>query len=516
MTSLDSEEIVRRGCVIELNGISSKPELNGLRGLCMCQTKEQKERGRMGIHLNNGEQLSVAVKSVTSLIEFREIDSWGYGQQGAFAKFKLKSGDLLLREKPAICGRLNPGPSSKRFKALPASEQKAVFELCDTYARGQADKTLEGIFASNALPKCSDPEELALCVLGSRINHSCAPNAEYLWSETLQMEEVRAVRDIEPGEEVCVSYVGDAILQPRSVRQEHIREGFRFVCRCSACIVESGESDRRRLRLTTLREEILGCRDSPEKGLQMAEEMLELLQKENISAPRTVAQICNDGFELSMLMGDDSEAQVWAHMSYEAHRLGWGEQNEMTRRMLHYTQHPPSLADSQRQKKSAKNGDRKPKAANGKSENGLKQDTVTTSDSKASSKGKSNSNNATSNLNSNTSINTNTNTHSTSHDINSNSNHHDETSRNEADNGGYANHVSKDGELNSSTSTTNTSKFHNTETSTSTSTTNTDINAEESSVSRSMAISGKEVYAKSDKNETTAAAETSEFLASMD
>mmetsp|Transcript_13489 Transcript_13489/g.47559 ORF Transcript_13489/g.47559 Transcript_13489/m.47559 type:complete len:120 (-) Transcript_13489:64-423(-) len=78
----------------------------------------------------------------------------------------------------------------------------------------------------------------------------------------------------------------------------------------------------------------------------MAEEMLEIMNIEGISGPRTVAQVCNDGFELSLLIGDDSESQYWAHLSYEAHRLGWGEDYPMTPLMRQYAQQPPKLQGS--------------------------------------------------------------------------------------------------------------------------------------------------------------------------
>jgi len=183
-----------------------------------------------------------------------------------------------------------------------------------------------------------------LCLLASRFNHSCSPNAEYLWVEESQVEEVRAVRAVQPGEELCVNYFGDAVKLPRTARQEQLRAGFRFECRCSVCVAASPESDRQRQRLTRLSQEILSCRNAPERGLRMAEEMLEIMGKEGISAPRSVAQVCNDGFELALLAGDGQEVQYWAHLSYEAHRLGWGEAYEMTRRMRHYAQHPPTLS----------------------------------------------------------------------------------------------------------------------------------------------------------------------------
>lgn len=152
------------------------------------------------------------------------------------------------------------------------------------------------------------------------------------------------MRDILPGEEVCTNYLGEAIRQPSRVRRAQLREGFRFDCRCLVCAAADPASYASREKLVKLGEEILRCRDRPEDGLRMAEEMLELMQQERMSGPRTLAQVCNDGFELSLLLGDSSEVQYWAHMSYEAHRLGWGEDYPMTLRMKHYAQEPPQLA----------------------------------------------------------------------------------------------------------------------------------------------------------------------------
>ncbi|KAI0043641.1 hypothetical protein FA95DRAFT_1574983 [Auriscalpium vulgare] len=40
----------------------------------------------------------------------------------------------------------------------------------------------------------------------SRINHSCAPNANFLWSAESLTGDVRALRDIAPGEQITMSY----------------------------------------------------------------------------------------------------------------------------------------------------------------------------------------------------------------------------------------------------------------------------------------------------------------------
>ncbi|CAE8653880.1 unnamed protein product, partial [Polarella glacialis] len=105
---------------------------------------------------------------------------------GAVASLLLPAGSLLVRERPVLSGRLGSSPERKQFRSLPAAKQKAVYDLCDAYADGprNEDKTLEGIFSTNALPRGARSEETMLCLLASRFNHSCAPNAEYLWDES--------------------------------------------------------------------------------------------------------------------------------------------------------------------------------------------------------------------------------------------------------------------------------------------------------------------------------------------
>lgn len=326
------------GLVVEFQGLA-RDDMNGLRGVSLGQTEELRRKCRLGVRLDGGKELSVPAGHAAAVVAFEELPGKGLG---VLARLAVKAGGLLLQESPALRGRVGDAPDRQQFRALPAERQRAVWELCDVYAEASGEeKTLEGIMATNALPRGPGSDDGVLCILASRCNHSCSPNSEYLWNEEAGCEEVRAVKDLAPGEEVCVNYFGDLVRQPRSVRQAHLRDGWRFDCRCPPCLAADPASDERRSRLVRLGELILTCRERPEEGVRMAEEMLELMQREGISGPRTAAQVCNDGFELAVLMGDQSEVQLWAHMSYEAHRQGWGEDYPMTRRMKHYVQFPP-------------------------------------------------------------------------------------------------------------------------------------------------------------------------------
>lgn len=328
-------------CVVELQGLQ-KEELNGKRGVCLGQTDEQRQTGRIGVRVDGVQDVSVKLQHVRNLVNIENRGPKGFG---VIAQERLKAGCLLVRERPALHAQVGSTVDKQQWKKLSKVEQDAVMDLSDAYADANDGKTLEGIIATNALPCAPNSEHSVLCTLASRFNHGCSPNAEYLWIESSQMEEVWAVRDIAPGEEVCVNYIGDDVCQPRAFRQARLRGGFRFDCCCVTCLSACPKSDERRERLVKLHEEILSYRDRPEEGIRIAENRLELLSTEGIGAPRTAAQVCNDGFELALLMGDREEIQAWAHMSYEAHRLGWGAEHALTKQMHHYAQYPPVLEE---------------------------------------------------------------------------------------------------------------------------------------------------------------------------
>mmetsp|Transcript_14331 Transcript_14331/g.31701 ORF Transcript_14331/g.31701 Transcript_14331/m.31701 type:complete len:444 (-) Transcript_14331:11-1342(-) len=340
------------GCVAELRGLQ-REDLNGVRGVLLPRPKapgtasadSSSSEERWPVRLDDGKQLSIKAQNLEPVFEFQRLQGRGLG---AIARFRMKAGDLILREPVALMGVVGKAPDRRSFKDLPAAQREAIMELHDAYAENKAPASLEGIIWTNGLPKAPRSDEVVVCPVASRFNHSCVPNAEYLWVEGQKVEEIRAVRDIAAGEEICVNYIGDTIREPFEARRAQIASAFRFDCCCEACrfsIEERKVSDERRTRLVQLGNDILGCQDKPERGLEMAEEMLELMASERISGPRTVAQVCNDGFQLSLLVGDDSEVQYWAHLSYEAHRHGWGEDYPLTKEMKQYSQNPPRLAN---------------------------------------------------------------------------------------------------------------------------------------------------------------------------
>jgi hypothetical protein len=99
--------------------------------------------------------------------------------------------------------------------------------------------------------------QVSSCVLTFGVSdnlYSCSPNATYRWVLKDLMYELRALRPIKEGEEICITYVNN--LRARSVRQEHLQSSYIFTCRCSACSIPPSEiprSDMRRALLAFIR-----------------------------------------------------------------------------------------------------------------------------------------------------------------------------------------------------------------------------------------------------------------------
>ena len=77
--------------------------------------------------------------------------------------------------------------------------------------------------------------------IGACFNHSCLPNIQVSYcernDETLV---VTALRDIEKGEELCISYIDEDA--PFEERQQQLSEHYLFTCCCSKCVVQGVKS----------------------------------------------------------------------------------------------------------------------------------------------------------------------------------------------------------------------------------------------------------------------------------
>ena len=65
------------------------------------------------------------------------------------------------------------------------------------------------------------------------------PSAEFRWNERLQRQEIRAIRNIDVGEEITLCYFTIEVMQmPKEDRQTYLEDHYGFTCDCPACSLE--------------------------------------------------------------------------------------------------------------------------------------------------------------------------------------------------------------------------------------------------------------------------------------
>ena len=116
-----------------------------------------------------------------------------------------------------------------------------------------------GIFETNVLP-CGGNDshghvakQGGLFLLAARFNSSCVPNVNNHWDAGSGQLIFRAVRDVVPGEELCLGY--GKLLASRDERRRELLMKFGFECTCDACRLEGqalADSDARRECLSVL------------------------------------------------------------------------------------------------------------------------------------------------------------------------------------------------------------------------------------------------------------------------
>ncbi|TQN74730.1 SET domain-containing protein 5 [Colletotrichum shisoi] len=185
--------------------------------------------------------------------EVREIPGKGLG---AVATEAIRVGDVVLREHPALLQLAEPAEALDRTQAiwvleegfvrLPRRDQQSIFDL----SRSTGGHVLEDIVRTNTFGATfNDVAHLGLFPRVARINHACKPNAITRYSpRTLELEVV-AYKDIQPGEEVSISY---SMLNMLSDDRRRTLQEWGFNCTCALCgspAADIAASDARRARL---------------------------------------------------------------------------------------------------------------------------------------------------------------------------------------------------------------------------------------------------------------------------
>ena len=121
---------------------------------------------------------------------------------------------------------------------LPDVEVDMFYNLSDCKKEEGEESTEGGIWRTNnfALGRSNNRSKNGIFPNLSRFNHSCVPSAEFRWNEKLYRQEIRAIRDIVPGEEITLCYFTlETMAKSKVDRQNYLRDHYGFICDCHAC-----------------------------------------------------------------------------------------------------------------------------------------------------------------------------------------------------------------------------------------------------------------------------------------
>ncbi|KAL1798239.1 hypothetical protein ACET3X_002276 [Alternaria dauci] len=190
--------------------------------------------------------------------------------------------------------------------------------------RDDEDENAEGsleedIMKTNAFGSTvAEVSSKALYPLISRINHACNPNSFVLFSRAGVSMAIKAYHDIEPGEEITVSYL---LLGLPSSKRQSLLKRWGFKCTCDLCSLPTQErqsSDLRRTMIAQAEEKIMELAQEYKlaEAIALAEESVDMIEEEGIWSMLT-----DEYAMLAMLWlekGDKEKAEVYGK---KTHRL---------------------------------------------------------------------------------------------------------------------------------------------------------------------------------------------------
>jgi len=194
----------------------------------------------------------------------------------------------------------------------------------------------------------------------ARFNHDCRPNADYYFDHSSLTQFIHATRDVQPGEELTLSYINPVML--RVARMAKLARNWGFQCACSACTQERARAEASDARIRQIKELKALLRswkaDSPASP-QMAELFISLYEQEKLGGsmysaysfaaleynavgdPWTATKYARLAVDHGIPMVGEQAADVvemkkladdpWAHWSWMLRtkkRSGWGRDDE--------------------------------------------------------------------------------------------------------------------------------------------------------------------------------------------
>lgn len=279
---------------------------------------------------------------------------------GAYATSAIRRGERILQDRPLVCWEEPDGDncdlqaSSEAWAACDrdlfailrtkdAAVQATFWDLADAFSEPGHDKTAVGILYTNGVQAGRTARVYPRL---ARFNHSCRPNVHHARQSSTAVEVMHATRNIEAGEELCISYLFPPY-RVRADRQQRLRQRWGFTCACEVCSLQGDDhrrSDELRRRLAALDYKMRAYSDlargrgvSPTDAqaaegavFRLVEELTSGLQEELAGNPAPLASALVEANEVLSAVGRPQAAAAVLEMAERASILASGTDSELT------------------------------------------------------------------------------------------------------------------------------------------------------------------------------------------
>ncbi|KAH6629093.1 hypothetical protein C7974DRAFT_311449 [Boeremia exigua] len=221
-------------------------------------------------------------------------------------------------------------------ETLPEASQKLFWGLLDHF---KGDPVDDRISTNNFEVTLDDTSHAALMPEIAMMNHDCRPNSAYFWDEETLTHHVHAMRTIQPGEEITISYVDSE--RNREHRMRRLENSWGFKCSCSACTAHpslTAESDARLEQIAELVGKLNDWTPSSSATPEMAEAVVSMYDQERLWAYQATAY--KHAAEVYSSFGNKFMAIKYARLSVEFSILDKGFSDGDVQEMKKMAQDP--------------------------------------------------------------------------------------------------------------------------------------------------------------------------------
>lgn len=205
---------------------------------------------------------------------------------GTLASQDLQPDTKILEYTPAFLAYLEDDlPTMARealwrtaIAQLPPATREAFLDLVTIYNDPRV-KVQDIVKANTFQMLLVASNHLAIFPETSRLNHDCAPNAQYVIDWEMLSHTVHTTREIEEGEEITIAYTSP--LEKAQLRREKMKEGFGFECSCARC-TKSKESNAVLDEIMHLQHELSNWSASSRASPETAERLIHLYEQEGL------------------------------------------------------------------------------------------------------------------------------------------------------------------------------------------------------------------------------------------